>query len=331
MEVFMTGAISGSLLEYIITLGKEELAMSGAVTGSALEYILSAEEKEKTMGGVVVGSSMKNILRDKKKWAAVMINTACNQNCPACYLGKKSTNVTMLKNVAEKLAKYARENFDGIAVIGTEPLLDCWSIEIIEIFSNSLRTHVMTNGVNLHAFMNRNVHRIDISLDGGPKTYRRDAEFRVIVQNARRWKKWSGNELYALHMLTRENCKESIVQDMLWGSELIGADKTLFSPYVRTIGGSSVQPASIGEITGVLSRFAEENWLLTIDPYHAILEQSSWYEFKDIAKSILPPENLLVVDFDPGDKIVRIDIDGNAHHPFLALHPSIKLPGVKLF
>jgi hypothetical protein len=132
-------------------------------------------------------------------------------------------------------------------------------------------------------------------------------------------------------MLTRENCNESAIQDMLWGSELIGADKTLFSPYVRTIGGSSIQPASIGEIASILSRFEKENWLLTIDPYHAIIEQTGWDKFTNIARSILPSDKLLVVDFDPGNKIVRIDINGYAHHPLIALHPDIKLPGVRLF
>jgi hypothetical protein len=45
----------------------------------------------------------------------------------------------------------------------------------------------------------------------------------------------------------------------------------------------------------------------------------------------LPEKNLLLIDFDPSDRVKRIGIRGNEEHPFMALHPGVKLPGKKMF
>jgi sulfatase maturation enzyme AslB (radical SAM superfamily) len=307
--------------------------MTGAVTGSALEYIVKTMKRRLDMGGVVAGSTMFDIGFAERKWGAIMINTGCNKNCRACYLGPKVDNVAMSKEIVVALVEHGKKNWDGVAIIGTEPLLDDLSVETINAFASAIRTHVMTNGVNLGKFANKlnGVERIDISLDGGPKTYCRSGDFQDIIRGASRWKEATGKEVYALNMLSDENCQEKNVEDMLQAGVLIGAEKTLFSPYIRTIGGSDVVPASLEHIVDVLRHFPGANWFLTVDPYHAILEWKKWQDVKNNLVSALSPENLLIIDFDPGDMIVRVDINGRAHHPLIALHPGIKLPGAKLF
>ena len=302
--------------------------MAGAVIGSTVLEI--AKTRKQNMGGAVIGSTIKEKM--KSKWGAVNINTSCNLNCPFCYLGKKPENRTMTRETSEILANYAAEKWEGVAIIGTEPLLNEESVEIANIFARRTRTHIITNCVNLSEFAEKikAVRRIDISLDGGPETYCRSKSFEAIAEGAGKWKNFSDGEIFALHVLSAGNCRKRNIEDMLRAGPMLGSEKTVFSPFIRTIGGNHVEPVSLKEITKILSAFSGENWILIIDPYHALIEGRDWDEMKIEVSSVLSPKNLLIVDFDPGDRIDRVDIDGLTRHPFIALHPGIKVPGREL-
>ena len=105
-----------------------------------------------------------------------------------------------------------------------------------------------------------------------------------------------------------------------------------FLQQIQTIGGRcEIATIPIKKIPGLLRDFSwNKDWTLIIDPYHALLEGREWDKIKEDVSG-LPEENVLIIDFDPGEKIDRVDVSGNFHHPFLALHPGIKLSGVKLF
>lgn len=302
--------------------------MSGAVIGSTIINTVRGED----MGGVVAGSTMQDLAQSQKKWGALVINTGCNLTCPYCYLGKKNGNETMLPETAEKLVNYARKNWEGVVIVGTEPLLNEQSVEIVNIFAAQVKTHLITNGVNLEQFADsiKNVQRIDVSLDGGQRTYQRSGSFEQILGGARKWKKLSGGELFVIHVLSQENSGGENIRDMLEAGSLFGAEKTIFSPYIRTIGGSEVAAVSVKTIADSLRDFAEENWILIIDPYHALIEGRGWDEVRNDV-SCLPARKVLTINFDPGDKIDRVDVNGNFHHPYLALHPGIRLSGKKMF
>jgi MoaA/NifB/PqqE/SkfB family radical SAM enzyme len=272
------------------------------------------------MGGVVIGSTMEQVFLGQR-WLALMINTGCNLNCPMCYLGKKESNENMKLKVAEKLANMAD---DGIAIIGTEPLLNEDSVEIVEFFSSVKRTHLLTNGVNLEKFAGklRRVERIDVSMDGGPKTYCRSESFAAIHRGVQKWRELSGGKVYMLITLSKQNILN--IADILEGSRILEAERALFSPYVKTLGGNNgVTPVTTEEIVRALIPFAGENWKLMIDPYHAIFEWREWEKIKRDMDA-LPEKNQLIIDFDPGERIRRIGIDGKEKHPFMALHPGIK-------
>lgn len=283
------------------------------------------------MGGVVVGSTMEKIYTGQK-WLAVMINTRCNISCPMCYLGEKSPDQTMSLEIARRLSDYAVHNCDGIAVIGTEPLLNEESVEIIQVFAERIRTHIMTNGVNLEKFAERisGVSRVDVSLDGGPKTYPRNRSFVMIRRGVQKWKKSNKNgEACVINTLSLENI--SNIDDMLEGSRLLEVKQTFFSPYVRTLGGyTGATPLRTTEIVKALLPFSGERWKLLLDPYHAIFESREWSLIKKDTE-ILPEENRLIIDFDPGERVRRVDANGREHYPFLALHPGIRLPGKKIY
>ena len=281
------------------------------------------------MGGVVIGSTMELVAKGQQ-WLGLIINTGCNLDCPICYLGDKKLNLTMDTIIAKKIAGLSK-NLDGIAIIGTEPLLDEGSVKIINIFSGVSKTHIMTNALNLEKFADRlsAVRRIDISLDGGPKTYKRGGSFNEIREGAKKWQDINGGELCVMHTISGENIEH--IDDMLAGSRLFEAKKTFFSPYVRTLGGGKgATPVSVRGLAGALSPFTSDGgWKLMVDPYHAIFE---WREWSMIKKDILvlPSTNRLIIDFDPGDRVRRIEVDGKERHPFIALHPGIKLTGKKV-
>lgn len=282
------------------------------------------------MGGVVVGSTMEKIYAGQK-WLAVIINTRCNISCPMCYLGEKSPDQIMSLEIARWLSNYAVRNCDGIAVIGTEPLLNEESVEIIQVFAERIRTHIMTNGVNLEKFAERisGISRVDVSLDGGPKTYSRSESFATIQRGAHKWKNMNGGKVYVINTLSLENI--SNIDDMLEGSRLLGAEQTFFSPYVRTLGGyTGATPLRTTEIVKALLPFSGERWKLLLDPYHAIFESREWSLIKKDTE-ILPEENRLIIDFDPAERVRRVDANGCEHHPFIALHPGIRLPGKKIY
>lgn len=265
--------------------------MTGAVVGSTI--------MDTCISGVVAGSTMREVFASQKKWGAPMINTGCNLECPRCYLGEKDGNATMSLETAQKLADYATKNWEGVVIIGTEPLLDERSIEVVNIFSLSVRTHLITNGINLNQFADRikNVRRIDISLDGGPKTYQRGGNFQQILTGALKWKNLSGGKIYVLHVLSQENCKSENIEDMIAAGPLFDAERVVFSPYIQTIGGSTATPFPIKKIVESLRDFAGENWTLIIDPYHAFFERREWDKIKEDV-SCLPQRNVLVVGFD---------------------------------
>lgn len=279
------------------------------------------------MGGVVIGSSMENVAQGQN-WLALFINVKCNLDCSICYLGEKKSKQPMSIDMAKRLNKLARE-YDGVAVIGTEALFDEQSVEIVNLLSLSNRTHIITNGVNLEKFADKitRVQRVDVSLDGGPKSYPRGASFAKICDGARMWKDLNNGELYVLNVLYGANIQN--IDDMLEGGHLFNADGVLFSPFVSTLGGrSQATPLSTEEIVQSLLPFAGGNWKLMVDPYHAIFEWRNWDTIKEVLKQ-LPEKNLLLIDFDPGDRVKRVGIDGSEKHPFLALHPGIILPGKK--
>jgi len=278
------------------------------------------------MGGVVMGSSMTEVV-EGQRWLAVTVNTSCNLSCPMCYMGNpKGRNQTMSSEMVERLIRKAkRENWNGVAIVGTEPLLDEKSVHVVNTFARSVRTHVMTNGLSLERFGDKIhlVKRLDVSLDGGPRTYSRGGLFPSIKKGLSKWRHGNPNgEVCVVNTLFRENIGN--VGDMLEGSSLLGVDQTFFSAYVRTLGGGEgVTPLRTKEIVSALLPFVKGKWKLMIDPYHALFEWCGWRKLKrDV--SVLPRRNRLIIDFDPGERIRRVDVNGVERHPFIALHPGLK-------
>lgn len=278
------------------------------------------------MGGVIIGSAMESVIKGDmtEVCGSVCINTGCNLACIHCYLGKKIGNEVMLPEIAEKIA---RMSWRKVVIVGTEPFLDENSVKIVEIFAKRPGTRVLTNAVNLGKFAQRvaSLEAIDISLDGGPETYSRGPDFSSIIESSKIWRDVSGRDVFVLHTLTLQNLGN--ISDMLEGSRLIGATSTYFSPMIPTLGGCSLPPISVEQIVQALKSFAGGNWKLVVDPIHAFASWETWNKIKDCMSS-LPEENQLVADFDPGERVVRIDHLGRARHPIFSIHPGVSIPGV---
>jgi MoaA/NifB/PqqE/SkfB family radical SAM enzyme len=290
------------------------------------------------MGGVILGSEMKRLVKSMQEdrlWEekpfkihAVDITTNCNLDCPMCYFGKRKKGRTMLMYIAKRIAEIPCA---GTVLISAEPLFDDATVEIVSTFAAASRTRLITNGINLAKYASKiaDIEAVDISLDGGPKTYSRSSDFSVIIEGAKEWKAITGKSVYALHTLTKDNCQN--IGDMLDGSAAIGADYTFFAPMIRTIGGCDLPSMPTEEMVDLLKEFCGSGkWKVVMDPIHALLGWESWEDIKCWI-SELPEEHRLIFDADPGDWIERISIDGEAFHPIFPLHPGIKIPGRKLF
>lgn len=310
----MGGVIIGSEM---LSIGKEA-EMSGAISGSEIGLI--AKESEDRVA-------------DWQRRLAVSVNTGCTLACPQCYLGTKDGNRTMDLETARWIAELPCA---GLVAVATEPLLNNASVEVVELMARiAPRMRIITNGLNLEqsAHLITALEAVDISLDGGPRFYDRSPNFECIVAGARRWQEVSGGkEVYALHTLTRENCQPERISDMLEGSRAIGARASFFSPFIPTLGGgdrSLLIPTE--EIVKCLLPFqGQGEWFLVSDIMHAMAEWRFWSEIKD-TMSALRPEHRLIVDADPGDWVVRVDVDGRFHHPLVAAHPGLGVPGRRLF
>ena len=277
------------------------------------------------MTGANLGSASEQLFF--AKWLAIQINQQCNMHCPYCYLGAKVGDAVINDELIEKIIALQPS---GVVVVATEPLYDERSVDVVSVLAKEVRTRIITNGKNLFQFAGRilDIEAVDISLDGGPKTYCREASFDDVAQGALKFKEISGKDVYALHTLTVENLAH--IGDMLKGSRGIGATKSYFAPVIRTVGGGENQPVPTEKLVEHLKPFVgQSKWTLVIDPIHAILNWEGWGEMKRLVGQ-LPEDHRIIFDSDPGDWIRRIDVNGETFHPVFALHPRISFPGQKL-
>lgn len=335
----MAGANLGSK---ILSLArKAEARMGGIAIGSKMLLVISG--KDAIMTGVAIGSKIGLIANIDQYYLGVSVNTGCNLHCPPCYLGEKGKNRTMDLDIARQVAALPCA---GLVAVATEPLYDEASVEVVALMASiAPRMRMITNGVNLEQFAHliTALEAVDISLDGGPQFYDRSPDFGRIVAGARQWKEVSGGkDVYALHTLTSRNCRAENIADMLAGSEAIGASMSFFSPFIPTLGGGDRSfLVGIDEIVERLLPFqGQSDWVLVGDIIHVLAEwmwcdankvkERKWSEFKSIMEQ-LHPEHRLIVDADPGDYVVRVDVDGVIRHPLVAAHPGLDVPGRRLF
>jgi len=281
--------------------------MSGAMSGSA---ILAAHARQSTLSIV-----------------ALTINNTCNLACPHCYLQYDGPRGLVSDEV---LACVLESNCEGICIVGMEPLANRAAArrvdEIVErAGSRGKWVSIITNGLNaalLPADTAKRLAWIDVSLDGGPRTYEqyRNGSWTKLLRALAELRERTPIELRLLQTLSWETA--SAIDDMLDASALLQARFTVFSPFQITRG-TRVQTAT--EIDPV-------SYVNALAPYRhnpdifVTMDATYGGHHTDTPEAVARGRELfggrfLYVDTDPIDRgLMRVTYDGIATTPFGAIN-----------
>lgn len=105
------------------------------------------------------------------------INNSCNFHCPHCYLQVENNQPTYIGE--ETIDKLCESDFNSLAIVGKEALLNENCVKkleklVLRLVKSGKKVSLVTNGKNLNLLgkiLLKNLQFIDISFDGGEKTY----------------------------------------------------------------------------------------------------------------------------------------------------------------
>ena len=180
------------------------------------------------------------------KFVALTINNFCNMRCEHCYLNYDSASKFMSDEVFSHVTSvHFLRGIERVIVVGMEPLVNQRSRDLLRKMATTLSSQIafeiITNGyglVELDPTTAGFLSEIDISLDGGPRTYgayrgavtvgsHKDVYARIVAGV-----KWLRGitPITILHTLSSAVYD---VEDMMDVAEM-GPKKILFSPFVST-------------------------------------------------------------------------------------------------
>ncbi|MBU1199150.1 MAG: radical SAM protein [Nanoarchaeota archaeon] len=268
------------------------------------------------MSGAIAGTAILNTKPEEKlQTITLTVNNKCNLKCSHCYLQDDDTGFVD----SEILNKVIKSTAKHIVIVGKEPLADIEKTsQTIQLLNeNGKQVSMVTNGINLHK-MDRNILKmlkyIDISMDGGPKTYSR-SNYETILKNL---------ELHPntniLHTIYNENLEN--INDMLEVPHKI----MMFSPYLITDnkGINTVTPASLKKIIKAFSKSKIKeypNAYLMIDTYHLEQDKLTVSELETQIKEVGLEQNIILIKQDALEHgIVRVTHNGKILTPSDSLH-----------
>ena len=184
---------------------------------------------------------------------------------------------------------------------------------------------MITNGLNGHLLSEawvRSLSWIDVSLDGGRRTYEgyRGGSWEKLVRSIGEMRRRGLKELRVLQTLSTATVAS--VGDMLETAIDLGASLIVFSPYqpTRSFGQQAAVPISPAEFVRTLEPFAENRRVyLSFDVGYA-------GQFADASEAVALAEEAFgdrftYVDSDPIDRgLIRVTYDGLVLTPFQAIN-----------
>lgn len=283
--------------------------------------------------GAIAGSSILGCERTQNlDTVTLTINNSCNLKCPHCYLqyepGRDEPFDIRIFGLLQ------RSTFRHLAIVGKEPLLDRGSIDLCmklaEICQSTGRSaSLISNGLNINMapsdFANR-FSFIDISLDGGPESYRRyrKGSTQKLAKGLEILTR-SQTQLNALHVLNSETIGH--IDDMLMARSWAPFSRIVFSPYLKTEnhGLNPVGGLTLASVLQSLSRarFREtEGAVLLVHDQHLRDGGMSRRDFLSLATQLGILDHIRLIAGDPIEYgIIRVTYDGLVLAPYVALHP----------
>jgi MoaA/NifB/PqqE/SkfB family radical SAM enzyme len=286
------------------------------------------------MSGVVAGSALVDYssFATSLRLVALTINNSCNLSCPHCYLNYDGPNNEISTNLIDWVVE---QNFEHLAIVGMEPFLNHKSTATTLIAARrateSAKTvSAITNGVGLQFLTPEDLHYfsyIDVSLDGGPRTYSsyRKASYDKVVRNISELRD-HGLTVNVLNVLSDATIAN--IDDMMAIERDVDVSAIMFSPFMmsRNFKGNGVAPLSMTEIarrlnvsTAFLSGRASK---LLVDEYHFDYDELTMQEFEEMARTLEFFPKLHIIPHTPLSLgTIRVTYDGFVMPPRAALHP----------
>lgn len=282
------------------------------------------------MAGAIAGTALLNLEKTEGiDVVTLTVNNSCNLNCPHCYLQYNGEREYIDDMILDTVLK---ADFRHLAIVGKEPLYNSEhakkTSKLVKNTKESGKTvSIITNGVNLHYLENpESVDFVDISFDGGPKTYNltRRNDYNTLINQINKSKI---KEINALHTLYKENIDN--IEDMIRINDDAPLNIMLFSPYLETQNQGSNYVHQIGLDT-LLGRLADskefmdaDNTLLNLDLFHAKQYGVSMQEIKDKASKLGLTSKLKLFETDLlKEGVVRVTYDGFVLSPEESLHTA---------
>ncbi|ESS72054.1 hypothetical protein MGMO_74c00060 [Methyloglobulus morosus KoM1] len=284
--------------------------------------------------GAIAGSS---ILECKQTLnldtVTLTINNSCNLVCPHCYLQYQPERSDSFDS--QIFSILSRSSFRHLAIVGKEPLFNTNSIDLCLrlsdlCFSTGKTISLISNGINFALAPSNFVNKfsfIDISLDGGPQTYKsyRKASTFKLVNNLRAIASL-GARMNALHVLNSKTIDH--LDDMLDVRNWAPFDRVIFSPYLETQnhGHNLVGGLNLTSLLRRLasSRFSQvEGAILLLHDQHIEAGSLTHVEFNQLTSELNLNHRVHLISGDPLEYgILRVTYDGLVLTPYAALHPK---------
>ena len=276
------------------------------------------------MAGAIAGTAILGTEPNRQfQVITLTVNNRCNLSCGHCYLQNGRDNRFVDDVTIERVLDSSP---DHVAIVGKEPLVD---VEKTSALIQKLckrdknyrhkQVSMITNGLLLQKMDKRVLELlqyIDVSMDGGPKTYSR-GDYASILNNLRLHPK-----INVLHTIYEENMGN--INDMLD----VPVENMLFSPYIVTQnnGRNTVTRGTLLNIIDAFddSKIREHPFAkIGIDMYHVKQDDVSFDELEKKVKDCELEKNVLFFRRDPLEYgIVRVTYDGMILSPRDSLHPK---------
>lgn len=288
------------------------------------------------MTGAMAGSTATTYrdLSDSLKVVTLTTNNSCNLRCPHCYLQYDGSHGRIDESTIDAVIASSASH---VAIVGKEPLIDRMSSIITESLVSRCAdvgksVSVITNGLGLARLSTSTLRLltwIDVSFDGGPRTYAsyRRGDFERVIRNVQECRSRGARAINAMHTISTANLDH--VDDMMSISTMMDWENILFSPYVavRNDGSNATSTVPYGILVAALK--ASDAFCQNPSARLLLGAQSDAELIGDCKHLDLDLEGLgvagkvLRINHDPlllG--YVRVTYDGYVLTPYESLHPA---------
>lgn len=288
------------------------------------------------MAGAIAGTAILDCLYNSNKINTITltINNLCGLNCQHCYLQYNSNSNFIEDKTIDSIFK---SDFDHLAVVGMEPMVNKKSINILKRLvelsvQHSKTISIITNGMNLLKMPKDYVplfKYFDISFDGGLNTYSmfRNGNIDMIFEGIAYLKENNVRQINSLHTIYKEN--SYFIDDLLSIQNRYDFSKIMFSPYLQTNndGFNSVHSLQLVDILKLLSESSSflnsHPAFLLVDTHHLSQDDITSSEFSRLLNKFKLKDKVKLIANDPIEYgIIRVTFDDLVLSPYASLHTN---------